>query len=100
MTPFAIAGIQMHVSAAQENVSAMGQRLDLLMTRFPWVQMVVFSELAPYGPATQHARPLPAPAERAFQEMAARHGVWLLPGSMFERVGARNYNTASDNDPF
>ena len=89
----------MHVSAVQENVSAMGHRLDLLMRRFPWVQMVVFSELAPYGPATQHARPLPTPAEKAFQEMAARHGVWLLPGSMFERVGARIYNTASVIDP-
>jgi hypothetical protein len=53
MTPFAIAGIQMHVSAAHgghSNVDAMGHRLNVLMSRFPWVQMVLFSELAPYGP--------------------------------------------------
>jgi len=51
MTPFSIAGIQMLVSAGGENVTAMGQRLDLLMLRFPWVQMVVFSELCAFGPA-------------------------------------------------
>ena len=99
MTPFAIAGIQMHVSAARENVTAMGHRLDLLMARFPWVQMVLFSELAPYGPLTDHAQSFPNQAEQAFQDMAARHGVWLLPGSMFEREGDRIYNTASVIDP-
>ena len=69
------------------------------MARFPWVQMVMFSELAPYGPLTQFAQTLPGPAEEAFQEMAARHGIWLLPGSMFERVGKQIFNTASVIDP-
>lgn len=99
MTPFAIAGIQMHVSAQTENVSAMGHRLDLLMARFPWVQMVVFSELSPFGPLPENAQAFPNTTEHAFQEMAARHGVWLVPGSMFERVEERIYNTASVIDP-
>jgi hypothetical protein len=42
MTPFAIAGIQMPVSASDENLSSMGGWLDDLMARYPWVQMVVF----------------------------------------------------------
>lgn len=95
MTPFAIAGVQMHIAALRENVSAMQHQLDLLMGRFPWVQMVLFSELAPFGPLHDHAQPLPSVAERSFQEMAARHGIWLIPGSMFERVGDRIFNTAS-----
>ncbi len=99
MTPFAIAGIQMHISAQHENITAMRHRLDLLMGRFPWVQMVLFSELAPYGPLAQHALPLPGPAEETFQKMAARHGIWLLPGSMFESDGDRIYNTVSMIDP-
>ncbi|HMB76065.1 MAG TPA: carbon-nitrogen hydrolase family protein [Kiloniellaceae bacterium] len=99
MTPFAIAGIQMHVAALRENVSAMRHQVDLLMSRFPWTQMVVFSELAPYGPLPEFAKPLPSPAEAAFQEMAARHGIWLLPGSMFEQRGDAVYNTASVIDP-
>ena len=40
MTPFAIAGIQMHVGALHSNVEAMRHRIEILMARFPWTQMV------------------------------------------------------------
>ena len=73
MTPFAIAGIQMRISASHENIPAMAHRLDILMARFPWVQMVLFSELAPFGPLPGHAQGLPGPAEDAFRELAAKH---------------------------
>lgn len=99
MTPFAIAGIQMYISASQENISAMSRRLDILMARFPWVQMVVFSELAAFGPLPGHAQAMPGPSEDTFREMAARHRIWLLPGSMFEATGDVVYNTASVIDP-
>jgi deaminated glutathione amidase len=99
MVPFAIAGVQMPVSALHDNLNAMKQRLGLVMARFPWVQMVVFSELAAYGPLPHHAQPLPGPAEDEFREMAARRGVWLVPGSLFERVGDKIYNTAPVINP-
>ena len=99
MTPFSIAGIQMPVAADVENVTAMGKRLNLLMLRFPWVQMVLFSELCAFGPAPKHAQPLPGPAENAFCEMAARHRVWLVPGSLFERRDEGIFNTAPVIDP-
>lgn len=99
MTPFAIAGIQMPVSATESNVPAMQQRLDALMLRYPWVQMVVFSELAAFGPSPAHAQSMPGPTEEAFCHMAGWHGIWLIPGSMFERVGDRIYNTAPVIDP-
>jgi deaminated glutathione amidase len=99
MTPFAIAGIQMPISATTENVSAMGRRLDQLMARFPWVQMAVFSELAAFGPLPQFAQGLPGPGEASFQAMAARHGIWLLPGSLYENKGGKIYNTAPVIDP-
>jgi len=96
MTPFAIAGVQMNVSALHDNVLEMQHRLDLLMIRFPWTQMVVFSELAPFGPLPQYAQPFPNETEAKFQEMAHRHGVWLIPGSMFEKAeDGKLYNTAS-----
>ena len=94
MTPFAIAGIQMPVSTEVENITAMGERLARLMHRFPWVRMVLFSELAAFGPAPKHAQPLPGPAEAAFCEMAARHQVWLIPGSLFEQCQDGICNTA------
>ncbi len=99
MVPFAIAGIQMQVSASESNVPAMESRLAVLMHRFPWVQMVLFSELAPHGPLTANAQPLPGPSEDYFRMLARRHGVWLIPGTMFEASGDRVYNTASVIDP-
>jgi len=99
MTPFAIAGIQMHLSATESNVDHMCRKLDLLMYLYPWVQMVMFSELAPFGPIVQRAQSMPGPAEEAFRAAAARHKVWLLPGSLFERRGAKIYNTAPVIDP-
>jgi predicted amidohydrolase len=94
MIPFAIAGVQMHIST-HSNIEAMRHRLDLLMHLYPWVQMVMFSELACYGPLLHHAQPLPGTAEEAFQEMAAWHRIWLINGSMYERREGGIYNTTS-----
>jgi deaminated glutathione amidase len=99
MVPFAIAGIQMNVSATESNLRVMQHRLDVLMALYPWVQMVVFSELAANGPSPANAQPLPGPTEEAFCSMAAKHRLWLIPGSIYERTGAHVYNTASVIDP-
>ena len=95
MTPFAIAGVQMSLSAVVPNLDRMASRLGVLMQVYPWVQMVVFSELAPFGPLLANARMLPDDSEARFQELAHHHGIWLLPGSVFEQVGDTIYNTAS-----
>lgn len=99
MTPFAIAGVQLSLSATTPNLPRMQASLDAHMGLYPWVQMVVFSELAAHGPLTVHAQPLPGPTEAAFSAMAAKHGIWLVPGSIFERSGDLVYNTASVIDP-
>ncbi|MSP83947.1 MAG: carbon-nitrogen hydrolase family protein [Alphaproteobacteria bacterium] len=98
MTPFAIAGIQMYLTVGN-NIEVMRQRLDLTMHLYPWVQMVLFSELACFGPLLGHAQPLPGEAEAAFQEMATRHRIWLLNGSMYERKDGAIHNTTSIIDP-
>jgi predicted amidohydrolase len=100
VTPFSIAGVQQHLSALESNVPLMGARLDALMSVYPWVQMVLFSELAAHGPLPLHAEAMPGPTEAAFCAMAAKHGIWLLPGSMFERAGDKVYNTAPVIDPY
>ena len=74
----------------------MRHRLDVLMARFPWVQMVLFSELAPHGPLPRFAEPFESDALARFRDDARRHGIWLIPGSMFERgEGGAIYNTAA-----
>ena len=95
MTPFAIAGVQMHVAAIHSNVEAMRHRIEILMARFPWTQMVLFSELAPFGPLDRFAQPFPNDTIALFQEDARRFGIWLIPGSMFEkRADGRIFNTS------
>jgi predicted amidohydrolase len=94
---FGIAGVQMNVSAFENNVERMGNYLRHIRGRFPWVRMVLFSELAPLGPRHHNAEPLPGPTETRLTELARETGLWLIPGSLFERVdgpdGSVVYNT-------
>lgn len=98
MTPFAVAGVQMYLGM-QNNVEAMRSRLDVLMHLYPWTQMVLFSELAPRGPAHASAQPPGGEDEQAFREMARKHKIWLLPGSLFEKRDGAIYNTTPVFDP-
>jgi predicted amidohydrolase len=99
MKPFSIAGIQMRVSASYSNVEAMKLKLDILMNIYPWVDMVVFSELCAYGPLTHHALTRIEDFEEQMQQMAVKHKIWILPGSVFHKVEDKIYNTASVIDP-
>ncbi len=99
MTPFTIAGIQMKISATHSNLEMMKTKLDICMHLYPSVQMVVFSELCAYGPLTYYAQEFPGVFEKEMQELAAKYGIWLLPGSIFEKVGDMIYNTASVINP-
>lgn len=104
MRQIGIAGIQMHLDAG-DNLDAMRRQLGSLLYTFPWVEMVLFSELAPFGGSRRFATPLPSPAERQFQELAAEHRIWLIPGSMHEQAPSDVpgdtllYNTASVINP-
>jgi predicted amidohydrolase len=99
MTRFAIAAIQMRFEDGGRNAGRMAALLETAVTRFPWVRLVVFSELAVNGADLAAAEPVPGPSEEIFRELAARHGVWLLPGSLFEKAGGQVYNSAVVIDP-
>jgi len=98
MRPFAIAGIQMNI-AHGDNIAAMEERLELTMSMYPWVQMVLFSELAPYGSDRSFAEARHGPTEQRFQAMAARHGIWLIPGSFYQIVNDKILNTSPVINP-
>jgi predicted amidohydrolase len=98
MNNFSIAGVQMRVSGAHTNLPMMKYKLDVLMSIYPWVQMVMFSELCTRGPLTAFAAPTEE-FDREFSEMAKKHKIWLLPGSVFERNDGTIYNTASVYSP-
>jgi len=92
MSTFAIAGLQLE-TAPGDNTELMIREIDAVMLRYPWVDMVVCPELACSTDASC-AEPVPGPREQQFQDAARRHGIWLVPGSMYESDGDRIYNTA------
>lgn len=93
MSHFAIAGIQMPVSTQGDNLAVMERYASHVRGRFPWVKMLLFSELAAFGPDPAKAVELPGPVEAGLCGMAARYGLWLVPGSLFERRGEQIFNT-------
>jgi deaminated glutathione amidase len=99
MKPFTIAGIQMKVPATHSNLEMMKLKLDITMNIYPSVQLVLFSELCAYGPLTYYAQEIPGDFEQEMKAMAKKHGIWLLPGSIFEKDGDKIYNTASVINP-
>jgi predicted amidohydrolase len=96
---FGVAGVLMSVSAFEDNVDKMGAYMRHIRMRFPWVRMVLFSELAALGPKHSKAEPLPGPTEQRLCELARETGLWLIPGSLFEQADGKVYNTTSVINP-
>lgn len=99
MNTFSIAGIQMRVSAVAPNVEMMKLKIDITMNLYPWIEMIMFSELCAYGPLTYTAQEIPNNFEEEMQEIAKKYGIWLLPGSIFEKNEGKIYNTATVINP-
>ena len=100
---FGVAGVQMSVSAFDDNVDRMAAYLRHIRARFPWARMVLFSELAALGPKIAKAEPLPGPTEARLCALARESGLWLIPGSLFEKVAGAGpelvYNTTPVINP-
>ena len=77
----------------------MRHRLKVMMHLYPWVQMVLFSELCVFGPGLARAQRLPGPAEEELRAMAPEFGLWLVPGSLYENRDGRIYNATPVIDP-
>lgn len=98
MSYLSIAGLQLELEI-EDNLSLLEREIDAVIKRFPWVQMVVLPELCAFGPGTERAVRMPGEVENCFREAAAKNGVWLIPGSIYEREGDAVYNTAPVIDP-
>lgn len=98
MSRFSIAAVQMDLPVA-DNLSVMARQVATVKKRFPWVDMVLFGELSAFGPRPQTAQPMPGPAEDYLRAVARRHGVWLVPGSLYEMEGGVIFNTMPVIDP-
>ena len=91
---FFVAGVQMPVPIGGNNIAAMVGQIEKTMALFPGTDMIVFSELAMHGPLHSRMSGAPDADIQVFQKLAERHGVWLVPGSMFVRRGEHIFNHA------
>ena len=89
-----IAGVQMEVAAGEDNVERMIGKLNAVCARFPWVDIVVFSELCLCGLNRDLVEPLPNSTVDRFCDWAKREKKWLIPGSFYEKNGDKIHNTA------
>jgi formamidase len=102
-----LAAVQMAPVAwqAEACVNKMGALVEQVALSFPWVQLVMFPELAVAGVASftptarpdqwrLSAQPIPGPLSEQLCAIARKTGKWLVPGSMYELAGEALYNTA------
>ena len=98
MGHLAVAGLQLALEI-EDNLSVIEREIDLVIKRFPWVQMVVLPELCTFGTSTELALEMPGEVESCFQEAARKNGIWLIPGSIFENHEEGIFNTAPVINP-
>lgn len=96
--PFGIAALQLEL-AKDDNLARIASEIASVKKRMPWVHMVVLSELSTFGANPARAQPMPGPAENRFREIARKNGLWLVPGSIYERKERAIFNTAPVIDP-
>lgn len=95
---FGIAALQLDLPKG-DNLGRIALEIAAVKKRMPWVHMVVVGELAAFGANPAQAQSMPGAAENVFCEVARKSGLWLIPGSLYERNGQRIYNTTPVIDP-
>lgn len=81
------------------NLDAIEADIATTSKRLPWVQMIVLGELAIHGSSLKLAEDENGPTITRLRDIAKRHGIWLIPGSIYERRGSEIYNTTHVINP-
>ena len=92
MKPFSIAALQLDLNYS-ENYELVAEKSYEVCKRYPWVQMIVLSELAVGG----SSRSLEFSLEKQlpkFQKIAQELNIWYIPGSFYDHVNDEVKNVA------
>jgi len=95
---FAIAGLQLELES-KNNLALICDEIRIVRKRFPWVDMIVLPELATFGTGLKLAQAMPGSAEQEYCALARETGLWILPGSLYEKKDGKVYNTAPVINP-
>lgn len=96
---FGLAGIQNDIVCGdtEANVSRMLAQAEGIARDMPWVNLMMWSELAVTGfdvsTMRSQAEPIPGPTTDRFGALAKKIGVYIVPGSMFELADGKIYNS-------
>ena len=93
-----IASIQMYVRRDKnKNIEQLKNHLIYLNKALPQVKMVILPELSIsdiHREPQKQSQKVPGQLTNLFSSLAKKHGVWLIPGSIYEKSGKNTYNTA------
>jgi predicted amidohydrolase len=89
-----VAGIQMKIAYGKDHMALMEGKLRTVQSLFPWVDLVFFSELVSCGLADENAVTLDSSTVHTFTQWARTYKKWLIPGSFYEKLSDRTYNTS------
>ena len=81
MSTFSIAGLQLELNYSN-NLKSVTEAISQTSKRYPWIQMIVVSELAIGGASRSQDFSLDSNLEH-FQSLAKELNIWLIPGSFY-----------------
>jgi predicted amidohydrolase len=92
MKNFSIAGLQLDLEYTN-NKTQLIDKINQTVRRYPWINMVVATELAVGGASRSQEFSLDNHL-RSFQDLAKEHNVWLIPGSFYHYNDEKVTNVA------
>ena len=92
MSTFSIAGIQLELKHTN-NKELVLSKISNTLKRYPWVNMVVLSELAVGGSSRSEEFSFDNNIEY-FKELAAKNDIWLIPGTFYQQSENKIMNVA------
>ncbi|XOV81261.1 MAG: carbon-nitrogen hydrolase family protein [Aestuariibacter sp.] len=98
MSHMGIAGLQLELTA-QNNLAFICGEIARVKRRFPWVEMFVVGELACHGFDLNKAENAGGETEQTFCTLAEKLGVWIIPGSYYEKHQDKVFNTTPVINP-
>ena len=93
MKTLSIAAIQLSLSR-KGNYALVESKAREAVFRFPWLQMLVFSELAGGGAGAKNSSFFLSEYSVKLKELAKELDIWLIPGSFYEKTENGTFNTA------
>jgi len=98
MSHFGIAGLQLELTAG-DNLELIAREVGFTKSVYPWVKMIVLSELCAYGADAKNAEEPGGAATRFFADLARANSVYLVAGSIFEKESGVVFNRTLVFDP-